>query len=391
MTARTARTRTVEAGCVAVILLLAGCGAEPGEAPPARSAVEMLVGGSEEGFERVAAPKEFRFPDDFGPHPRYRTEWWYVTVNVRDDRGRPYGVQLAIFRAALSPHEPESESAWATNQAYMAHFAVTDSARGVHRSFERFARGAAGLAGASASPFRVWLEDWEISQVSGSVPPLELAARDGDVAVELLLEPGKPRVLQGDRGFSVKSGGAGNASYYYSYTRLPVSGTVSVEGVPTSVEGHAWMDREWSTSSLSPDQTGWDWFGLQLADGRDLMVFRLRAEGDGPEVRDGTLVEVDGRSRRLDPDDLRLSEVRRWASPDGSARYPVAWRLAAPAEDLDLYVVPLLDDQEVRHTFRYWEGAVRVLGPDGVTNLGRGYLEMTGYGVDEGSEPSEGS
>ena len=181
---------------------------------------------------------------------------------------------------------------------------------------------------------------------------------------------------------SAKSGDPGNASYYYSYTRLPVTGSLLLGDRSVDVTGTAWMDREWSTSVLSPDQTGWDWWSLQLDDGRDLMLFRLRERGDGTETVDGTLVDPEGNARPLVLDGVQLEELRRWRSEDGLAEYPVEWRLSIPAEGLDLLVAPLLEDQEVKHAFRYWEGAVRATSSDPDAEVsGVGYLEMTGYAV----------
>lgn len=373
----------------------AGCTDDTATRDDAMDPVQMLAGSGDEGFQRATEPRPFVFPDDHGPHPGFRTEWWYVTGNVRDAEGAPYGFQFTVFRSALSAVPPDTDSPWSTNQFYMAHLAVTDSARGTHRSFERFARGAVGLAGAEAEPFRVWLEDWELSgAVSGSplsdslpsrpggILPVQLHAVDADLELDLRLGSGKPLVLHGDKGLSAKSGDPGNASFYYSFTRLPVSGNLRLGERTLDVSGAAWMDREWSTSVLSPDQTGWDWWSLQLEDGRDLMLFRLRGRDGGGETVDGTLVEPDGRSRRLRLEDTGLEEGRLWRSGDGQAEYPVEWRLTIPGEGLDLLITPLLDDQEVRHAFRYWEGAVRVTSADPRASVaGVGYLEMTGYGV----------
>ena len=182
----------------------------------------------------------------------------------------------------------------------MGHFALTDVADNRHYHFERFSRGALGLAGAQATPFRVWLEDWALTGAEADLFPLRLRAREGDIALDLTLDAGKPVVLQGDRGLSQKSAEAGNASYYYSHTRMPTQGTVSIGGRNFTVSGASWLDREWSTSALGPDQSGWDWFALQLDDGRELMFYRLRRKDGGMDsFSTGTLVEADGQTRRL--------------------------------------------------------------------------------------------
>lgn len=361
--------------------VLVGCYDAPPDDGSSTSPVQLLAGVTADGFQRATEPRPFEFPEDHGAHPRFRTEWWYVTGNVRDPDGGAYGFQFTVFRSALTPEPPTTESPWSSNQAYMAHLALTDSVSGTHRSFERFARGAVGLAGAQAEPFRVWLENWELRAASpGAIPPLHLRASDQGIELDLLLEPGKPLVLHGDRGLSAKSGDFGNASYYYSFPRLGVSGTLDAGDGPRGVTGTAWMDREWSTSVLSPDQTGWDWWSVQLDDGRDLMLFRLRATREGAETIDGTMVNPDGSARPLDLAGADLEELRVWRSPDGRTAYPVEWRIRVPREDLDLRITPVLDDQEVQHAFRYWEGAIRVTSPGTQPAVrGVGYLEMTGY------------
>jgi predicted secreted hydrolase len=247
-----------------------------------RADVSGVLGGGDEGFARASAPRPFRFPDDHGPHPAYRSEWWYYTGNLRAGDGRRFGFQLTFFRFALSPEPVERASAWGTNQVYMAHFAVTDVAGRRFHAAERFGRGALDLAGARAAPYRVWLGRWQAS--AGSTPfPLALQAEDGGYGIDLVLARGKPVVANGEAGLSRKSAEPGNASYYYSIPRMPVSGRVTTPEGAWEVEGAAWFDREWSSSALAPDQVGWDWFALQLSDGRDLMVFRLRTRDGGAD------------------------------------------------------------------------------------------------------------
>ena len=336
------------------------------------------------GFARATAPRPFRFPDDHGPHPDFRTEWWYYTGNLDGPDGQAFGYELTIFRIALTPPgSPDADTAdadtagWRTRQMYMAHFGLTDAKRGTFRAFERFSRGAAGLAGAQGAPFRVWLEGWEASEAAGGMPAMRLRANEGGYGIDLTLRPEKPVVLQGDRGLSQKGPGVGNASYYYSYTRIVTEGTVTTPSGRVPVRGSSWMDREWSTSALGRDQVGWDWFALQLSDGRELMVYQLR-EKDGRPSRysSGTLVERDGRTRPLPG--FTLTPTATWTSPHSGAEYPSAWTLDVPSENLQLRVEPVLNDQELNVSVRYWEGAVRVAGARGLT--GRGYVELTGYG-----------
>jgi predicted secreted hydrolase len=264
----------------------------------------------------------------------------------------------------------------------MAHFAVTDAQGNRFRHFERTGRGALGLAGATARPFRVWLDDWSAEGAEASTLPIRLRAVEDDASIDFVLDTARPIVLQGNLGLSRKGAAWGNASYYYSLTRLATRGSVRVDGVSFPVEGNSWLDREWGTSSLEKGQTGWDWFALQLSDGRDLMFYRLR-RGDG--VSDpfsaGSLVGPDGSVRPLSVDEVRIETLGYWKSPESGARYPSRWRMLLPSEGLELEVVPRITDQELRTSIRYWEGAVEVRGTSrGEPVEGDGYVELTGYG-----------
>ncbi len=377
--------------------------ATPGEDPSVRatlSVVDLLRGDMGEGFARALEPRPFLFPEDHGPHPDFRTEWWYLTGNLLDPAGRPFGFQLTLFRSALNPgaeapgREDGASSSWFARQVYMGHFAVTDGEGGELRAFERFARGAQGLAGARARPFRVWVEDWSLegpASPDSALFPLTLRAREGEVELTLALSPAKPMVLQGEAGLSRKGPEPGNASYYYSFTRLAASGEVRVGGVPLPVAGTAWMDREWSTSALSPGQVGWDWFALQLEDGYDLMFYRLRREDGSPDpLSSGSWVTPEGEGRTLAAEEVGLEVLGRWRSPLDGASYPARWRLTVPGERMEVEIVPLVPDQELPLTFRYWEGAVRVSGTRrGKGVEGVGYVELTGY-ADSGAPPASG-
>jgi len=331
------------------------------------------------GYAKALAPREFHFPADHGPHPEFRTEWWYYTGNLATAEGRRFGFQLTFFRSALAPAMPTRGSAWATRQAWLAHFTVSDVQGGAFRSFERWSRGALGLAGAQGEPFHVWVKDWSAAAMGDS--GMRLIAAEGDLGIDLVLQPGKLPVLQGDRGLSRKSAEPGNASYYYSLTRMPAAGTVRLQDQRFAVSGLAWMDREWSTSALGKDQVGWDWFSLQLSDGWDLMLYRMRrSDGTADPASSGTVVDSTGASRTLPLAEFQIAGSGGWRSPRSGARYPAAWRVRVPAEALDLSIRPLLADQELDVSFRYWEGAVSIAGTHrGRPVQGFGYVELTGY------------
>jgi predicted secreted hydrolase len=350
------------------------------ERPRPRSTV-LAAGGEATGFSRAGGATDLRFPDDFGPHLDFQTEWWYYTGNLETEGGRHFGYQLTFFRRGLAaPAErQERASAWATNDVYMAHLALTDVGERNHAYKERFARGAAGLAGATADPFRLWLEDWQVeSQGKGR---FRLRASGDGMLLDLILDDRKGPIVHGERGYSRKGPDAGNASYYYSQTRLETSGVVGMGGRVHEVSGLSWMDHEWSTGGLAPAQVGWDWFSLQLGDGSELMVFELRREdGSVDSFSSGTLVQPDGHSRQLGPGDFSIRVADTWRSPHSGGVYPSRWTLEVPAADLRLDILPYLADQEMMTSIVYWEGAVRASGQrDGTPLAGDGYVELTGY------------
>ena len=414
------RFRAYARALIATVCLVAtvACSAEraeQSEAPVGNLSLVSTLGGLDTvGYERATEIRHFVFPEDHGPHPGFRTEWWYITGNLTSDEGRDFGFQFTIFRSSLAPTEPGGPSAWATNQAYMGHFAVTDIDGDAFKAADLFARGSGGLAGAETTPLRVWIEDWVLesaavgagegataplgapgvarsTDASASVFPLRLAADGDGFGLELLLEAGKPHVLQGDRGLSQKGAEPGNASYYYAHTRMPASGRVVFDGEEHTVTGLTWMDREWSTSALSEGQVGWDWFALQLDDGWEMMVYQLRLEdGSADPLSDGVLIDPQGNRVPLEwGSEVVVEPTGAWASPEDGAEYPSGWRIRVPDRGWDLTVDPVVDDQELRLAFRYWEGSVAVegVGEGGAAVNGRGYVELTGYAGFGAQEP----
>ncbi len=364
--------------CLLSALLGPGCGRQ--EAPTGEDATATLRQADHGGFERAYVPRPFDFPADHGPHPDFRDEWWYVTGHLDGSEGRRFGFQITIFRHGLKRGLPTRESAWAAQDAYMAHFAVTDVAGRRFVSFQRVSRGAAGLAGAKAQPLRVWLEDWRIEAAPDNGFPWHLQAEQDGVGLSLDISPLKPIVLQGDHGLSRKSAEAGNASYYYSISRLKVAGTLRLHAQEMPVEGLAWLDREWSTSMLADYQTGWDWFSLQLADGTDLMFIQIRhKDGTADPLSSGTLIGADGATTPLAREDVAIQVLDTWESPKGG-RYPARWRLKIKPSGRLLDIRPVLANQELRGNARYWEGAVDIQDAESGAQAGRGYVELTGYG-----------
>ena len=334
-------------------------------------------------FTQALEPRAFEFPRDHGPHPDFRHEWWYFTGHLQAADGERFGFELTFFRYALAPlqfHAPGA-SAWRANQIYMAHFAVTDLAR--HRfNFEaRQSRAALGLAGATAEPLRVWLEDWTVEN-SGSGWSLHAALSSH--ALDLEMQPISPVIANGESGLSRKSALPGAASYYYSIPRLSVRGSLKLDGAETPVTGTAWLDREWGSGALAPDQVGWDWFALQLEDGSTLMFYALRRrDGTRDPLSAGTWVDASGKARALSDSELRIEVLDHWTSARGD-RYPSRWRLSCAPLGLEVTVQPLLADQELKVQPRYWEGAVDVRGHRaGQVLSGRGYVELVGYSAED--------
>lgn len=385
-------SRRVVVGVIVVILIagvaFVGLPQLRGQQVPQYSAdvVTALSGGNNEGFARAYDVRAWRFPADHAAHPEFQTEWWYNTGNLRTADGRHFGFHFTIFRRALTPDMPMRESEWATNQVYFADLAIADVQAGRFIYRERFARGAAGLAGAVADPLsgvRIWIEDWSVTGTDPEASALHLRAAEGPIGLDLIARKTRPPTLQGDRGLSIKSAEPGNASYYYSLTRLETAGTITIEGETFEVSGNSWMDHEFSTSVLGADAVGWDWFSLQLDNNRELMLFQIRLAAGGLEVTShGTLIESDGSTVHLSLEDYAIEPLGSWTSPHTGAVYPAGWRLtiAAPTGPLNLEVWPLLSDQELNTTTAYWEGASRITGTDnGAPVAGFGYVELTGY------------
>lgn len=375
---------------IAVVLLAAACTANAEPAGGNVNVVGELSGPADEGFARAYEPVPFSFPEDHGAHPEYQTEWWYYTGNLEDEAGQEYGYQLTFFRSALTPEMPERDSEWATNQVYMAHFAVTDAASGRHSDFERFSRGSSGLAGTTREPsWAVWLEDWRIEAIEPRVYEMTAQEVDADgelVGVDLVLRETRPPVFHGEQGLSQKGPEPGNASYYYSLIGLETSGQLRIGGKTVDVTGLSWMDHEYGTSALSENAVGWDWFSVQLDNGAALMLAQVRTTDGGrlPEFK-GTLLMADGSQHAIGASEFGLESLDEWTSRATGITYPSGWRITVPEHGIDLTLIPLQRDQEMNGAYVYWEGAVRASGEmAGQQVAGSGYVELTGYG----GEPS---
>ncbi|MDK3072597.1 lipocalin-like domain-containing protein [Sedimentitalea sp. JM2-8] len=324
------------------------------------------LGADADGFAIPHPGAVLEFPADHGAHPDYRIEWWYLTATLKGDDGDPYGVQWTLFRSAL---RPDDGTGWQTPQLWMGHAAVTT--RDQHHVAERLARGGIGQAGVTASPFAAWIDDWEMkAHPDTGISELTLSARGETFRYELALSAKGPLVLHGDQGYSVKSAD-GQASYYYSQPAYDVSGTLFLPDGPVEVTGQGWLDREWSTQPLSPDQTGWDWFSLSFDSGARMMGFQLRDSGAG--YTSATWIGPDGQSQSFSDGalDVRPLKTERVSGRD----IPMRWRVSLPDQGLDVEVAALNLNSWMDTSFPYWEGPVTISG----SHSGQGYLEMTGY------------
>lgn len=336
-------------------------------------------------FQKALAPKDWQFPEDFGAHEDYKTEWWYYTGNLETTEGRAFGFQLTFFRQALAPTvqtvaSHSTASHWRNNQVYSAHFTISDIAEKQFYPYERFSRGAVGLAGAKAVPYQVWLEDWSATEVEPG--RVRLQARTEAVALDVMVEQSLPPVLQGDRGLSVKGLEPGNASYYYSLIQQPTKGSITIKDKTYEVSGLTWKDHEYSTRSLSQGTVGWDWFSMQFDNGSALMLYLLKHDDGSVEATSsGTYISPTGETVSLSWQDWQIEVLDTWRSAKSGALYPAKWSIKIPKLGLTLRGKPLIPDQELNvATATYWEGAVGFDGTqDDQVLQGKGYVELTGY------------
>jgi predicted secreted hydrolase len=343
---------------------------------------------------KVAEPAyPWSFPRDHWSHPGYRTEWWYFTGHLEavDEPGRSFGYQFTIFRVGLTPEPTDLDSAWSAANLVMGHASITDKSEGDHRFSELLYRETDFLGGfgsfpdpriawarAPAGTDGKWTLDW-----NGEGFDLRVEDRAEALAFELSTRPVRPRVFQGPDGYSRKAPDEGIASLYYSFTRMETAGSLELDGARYRVKGSSWMDREFSSSHLGEGQVGWDWFSLNLADGRDLMLYLMRRADGSLDFGRGTVVSPDGGTRYLTPAEWELRVTDRWKSDASGTVYPSGWTIELPGERLRLRVVPVMPNQEnigeLAGGLTYWEGAVEVLDATGTVS-GRGYVELTGYG-----------
>jgi predicted secreted hydrolase len=339
----------------------------------------MLTGAQ---YKTALPAYHYEFPRDHFSHPEFQTEWWYYTGNLTATDGHRFGFELTFFRQGVS-RDASKTATWDVKDVYLAHLALSDLDGAEFYHAERTNRAGPQIAGVSEASRRIWNGNWS-TEWKGDVQ--ELRAVDERFALDLLLRSDKPPVIHGENGVSQKAEGPGHASHYISFTRLLTSGTIQLHGKDFRVSGTAWMDHEFFTQQLSSEQTGWDWFSIQLADNTELMLFELRRkDGTIDPFSAGTYVDAQGKATHLRAADFALKpNGPSWTSPITGATYPIEWTISVPGLGLELQATTRLKTQELSGTSKfspsYWEGAMELQGPRyGSAMQGVGYLEMTGY------------
>jgi predicted secreted hydrolase len=346
-------------------------------------ALDPAFSGKPADFKPALPGWRYVFPRDHGAHREFKTEWWYYNGHLEDSSGNSYGYQMTFFRVGLIPGRLlTGGSRWRVREVYLAHLTITDVR---HKTFlfqEKADRGNLGLAGADEGRYRVWVENWKADQ-NGQWH--QITAGDRELGFSLKLIPLRAPVIHGVNGVSQKGAGIGRASHYYSITRMETTGILKIKGKEISVRGLSWMDHEFGTNQLAENQTGWDWFSVQLSNGVDLMIYQLRQQGGGVDPNSsGTMILSDSQKVHLPWSEIDLRSLSSWKSTQSSATYPASWAIDLPRHEMRLSLTPVLVDQELltpKSTgVTYWEGKVKVQGTyKGRPIEGEGYVELTGY------------
>ncbi|MFT5468178.1 MAG: putative secreted hydrolase [Verrucomicrobiales bacterium] len=353
---------------------------------PAIFALTAEEAENSESWRKARPGWTYEFPRDEFAHPDFKTEWWYFTGNLENEAGRRFGYQLTFFRQGIRPPDDRAptESQFVTDHIWFGHFAVSDIDRDEFYFEETFSRGAFEQAGSQLPDDEnriVWIPGSSLVRTESEPGHYRLRAKAKEFEIDFEIHPAKPPIFHGVDGVSPKSNEPDAASHYYSFTRLKTEGSLMIDGSEFKVSGSSWYDREWSTSALSLDQAGWDWFAIQLEDGSELMLFQLRSPDGSTNFASGTFVRPDGSTEALSSDEIRFKPTEIWTAPNTKVAYPIEWSLRVPKLEIELEVVAAQKDQQLlMAAMIYWEGATRVSGKiRGKPVRGRGYLELTGY------------
>ena len=348
-----------------------------------------LIGWAATTFQSALPGYGYEFPRDHAAHNAFKTEWWYYTGHLESAQGQDFGYELTFFRIGRDPQSGQ--------MAYAAHLALTDVAGQKFHYRQKLNRSGWAVAGSREDWYEVWNELWsarllgdhqlldaDFSAPNSGMP--ESAKAEGPTGLHLLLTSQKPPVIHGEQGVSQKAGCRGCASHYYSLTRMRTEGYLVLDGKAMPVTGLSWMDHEFGSNQLAENQTGWDWFSLQLSDGTEVMLYVLRrADGTVEPNSSGSFVAKDGATRHLMLKDFTVTPSgKTWKSPATGGAYPQGWTVRIPSESLELTITPVQPNQELATDqstgVAYWEGASTVSGiRAGKPLTGQAYVEMTGY------------
>lgn len=370
---------------IVATLLVTGWLLSAGFAPPrsqADLALAALSQAAPQGFRLATTKPSLSFPRDHRAHPEFRTEWWYFTGHLETEQQREFGFQFTLFRFAFAPKDEADTLPWQQREAILGHFAISDFDNKRFYQRERLSRAHPELAGYQQQPFKLWLDHWQLEFAEDiKRSTWRFDAREDDFGLRLQLSTQQAPIAQGEAGLSQKSRTPGNSSIYYSQPQLVVKGELYLGNSTKRVRGNAWLDREWSTSALSEDQQGWDWFALRFDNGDSLMFYRLRdLHGKQQAFSAGSYVTREGKKTTLLSDDVITTPTRYWRSPRSGSRYPLDWRLEIPRLAMTVEIKAAFSAQEWLGRFHYWEGAVSAEASQaGKVRKARGYLELTGY------------
>lgn len=377
-----------------LLAAISGCDNAPSTTEP--QSMGALLGeasADSQSFAKVTQGNRFQFPQDHLAHQDFRQEWWYLTANLTTENGEQLGAQWTLFRVALKPKhsepqnvEPNPKSTWATEQLYFAHCALTSSTS--HITHEKWSRAHPALAGVSADPFQIHLDNWQWRSQSDDLFPATLSVATDDFSYQLELNSQTPLQYQGDNGYSIKSRDGKVASYYYSQPFITIHGEITrhikingrMENRVEKVTGQGWLDREWSSQFLTKSQQGWDWFALRLDDGSALMLFQLREQSSDKAQSafySARRMFADGTGRNINsrdtPDGIKMTPLE-WQTTS-TGKYPIRWQVQIPSEQIDIRISPLNPNSAMALSTHYWEGPIELKG----SHSGIGYMELTGY------------
>ncbi len=340
---------------VVSVLVISGCGDNDNKRDPLKA-----LGDTSQEFEQPSKRNTIAFPQAHAPHKSYQQEWWYLTANLTTEDGQSIATQWTLFRRAVE------DKHW-----YFAHAALADKDN--HKSAYRDGREELGNVSIKVEPFEAKIDNWTWQSTSDFLPAqLSYGSSEQEGwQVKLNLDEQLKFFLQGEQGFSQKHHILDIASHYYSQPFIEVSGEVFWQEKWQKVSGKAWLDREWGSQMLAPDQQGWDWFSLRLDEQTALMVYQIRSTEQ--KYLYGSLMKTDGSIRTLLAQELSVIQNDDNHLTQGS--YPRSFTISIPDEQIDITVDVVNENQIMRFGIEYFEGMVTFSG----SHQGEGFLEMTGY------------